>query len=219
MTKKEQAFIQRDAEYKVLDVRTWIETLKVVDPDSFTVEDPMETMNYQEYRDKVFPADLQKYFGNGSLENVSERWIGQIRHYHLFSTTLFNHLLCAQVICNLFGKKRMLEFLTATGMPEQFGKRSALVHPVRLFCNLGLIPHRNCISDYLAVFHDVSSGFDGDLPVDIEKCSPADESMSISEIKEELDKQRAYYEKWIVEPDYKCPRFYLKMRRMTVAMC
>ena len=207
--KKEQAFIQRDAKYKVLDVSTWIDTLKVVDPDSFTEEDPVETMSCQEYRDKVFPADLQKYFGDGELGNVSERWNGQIRHYHLFSTTLFNHVLCAQVICNLHGKKRMLEFLTATGMPELFGKRSALVHPVRLFCNLGLIPHRNCISDYLAVFHDVSSGFDDELPVVLEKGSLADESMSISEIKEELDKQRAYYEKWIVEPDYKCPRFYL----------
>ena len=206
--KKEQAFIQRDEKYKVLDVRTWIDTLKVVDPDSFTGEDPVETMGYTEYRDKVFPADLQKYFGDGELGNVSERWNGQIRHYHLFSTTLFNHLLCTQVICTLHGKKRMLEFLAATGMPEQFGKWSALVHPVRLFCNLGLIPHRNCISDYLAVFHDVSSGFDDELPVVLEKGSPADEF----EIKEELDKQRAYYEKWIVEPDYKCPRFYLNFR-------
>lgn len=213
ITKKEKAFIQRDAKYKVLDVRTWIDTLKMVDPDSFPWEDPMETMSYQEYRDKVFPADLQEYFGDGELGNVSERWNGQIRHYHLFSTTLFNHVLCAQVICNLHGKKRMLEFLAVTGMPEQFGKRSALVHPVRLFCNLGLIPHRNCISDYLAVFHDVSSGYDDELPIVLEKCGSADESMSIPEIKEELDKQRAYYEKWIVEPDARCPKFYLTLNK------
>ena len=213
VTKKEQAFIQRDAKYKVLDVRTWIDTLKVVDPDSFTEEDPMETMSYQEYCDKVFPADLQEYFGDGELGNVSERWNGQIRHYHLFSTTLFNHVLCAQVICNLHGKKRMLEFLAVTGMPEQFGKRSALVHPVRLFCNLGLIPHRNCISDYLAVFHDVSSGYDDELPIVLEKCGSADESMFIPEIKEELDKQRAYYEQWIAEPDARCPKFYLTLNK------
>lgn len=205
--KKEQAFIQRDAKYQVLDVGTWIDTLKLVDPDSFTEADPMETMGYKEYLEQGFPADLQKYFGDGGLENVSDSWSGLLHHFLLFSTTLFNHLLCAQVICKLHGKKRMREFLAATGIPDQFGKRPALVHPVRLFCNLGLIPHRNCISDYLAVFQDVSSGFDDELSVVVGKCSPADESISISEIKEELDKQRAYYEKWIVEPDYKCPRF------------
>ena len=217
--KKEQAFIQRDAKYQVLDVGTWIDTLKLVDPDSFTEADPMETMGYKEYLEQGFPADLQKYFGDGGLENVSDSWNGLLHHFLLFSTTLFNHLLCAQVICNLFGKRQMQEFLTATGMPDQFGNRSALVHPVRLFCNLGLIPHRNCISDYLAVFHDVSSGYDSELPIVLEKCSPADEAMSISEIKEELYKLRAYYEKWIMEPDAKCPRFYLNLRRMTVAMC
>lgn len=122
------------------------------------------------------------------------------------------YMQCAQVICKLHGKKRMREFLAATGIPEQFGKRPALIHPVRLFCNLGLIPHRNCIPDYLAVFHDVLLVFDDRLSVVMERCSPADESISISEIKEELNKQRAYYEKWIVEPDYKCPRFYLDFR-------
>ena len=216
---KEQSFIERDAKYKVLDVRTWIDTLKVVDPDSFTGEDPVGSMSYKEYRDQVFPTDLQKYFGDGVLENVSEKWSGLVRHYHLFSTTLFNHVLCAQVICNLYGKKRMLEFLSATGMPELFGKRPALVHPVRLFCNLGLIPHRNCIADYLAACHDISAGFDGELSNVIEKCGPADESMSIPEIKEELDKQRAYYEKWIVEPDAKCPRFYLGLTSLHKRVC
>ena len=208
--KMEQAFIQRDAKYKVLDVRTWIDTLKVVDPDSFAGEDPVETMSYQEYRDKVFPTDLQKYFGNGELENVSERWNGQIRHYHLFTATLFNHVLYAQVIGNACGKKQLREFLSATGMPAQFGQRAALVHPVRLFCKLGLIPHRNCIADFLPVFREVSAGFDDELHRLFEKGNTL---LPTSMLKEELEKQRAYYEQWIAEPDARCPKFYLTFNK------
>ena len=208
--KRERAFVQRDMKYKVLDVRTWIDTLKFVDPDSFTDEDPVETMDYQEYRDKVFPMDLQKYFGNGELENVSERWNGQIRHYHLFTATLFNYVLYAQVIGNACGKKQLREFLAATGIPAQFGQRAAFVHPVRLFCKLGLIPHRNCIDDFLPIFREVSAGFDSELPRLFEK---GDTPLPASMLKEELEKQRAYYEQWIGKPDARCPRFYLTLNK------
>lgn len=61
---KEQAFVERGAKYNVLDVRTWIDTLKVVDPDSFTDEDPVETMDYQEYSPRLILSIV-----------MEERWI------------------------------------------------------------------------------------------------------------------------------------------------
>ena len=202
-------YVDRDNQYNVLDVRTWIDTLKLVDPDSFAVEDPVDSMDYKEYRDQVFPTDLEKYFRNGKLENVSGEWLGRIRHYHLFTSTLFNHLLCSQVICNRYGKSQMKEFLSASGMPRQFGQQAALIHPVRMFCKLGLVPHRNCITDFLSVFHEVSAEYDRESPRLLEKCNSA-VTMAASGLMDELDSQRAYYEQWIKEPDFRCPKYYIK---------
>lgn len=210
--KNDRSLMHRDNKYNALDVRTWIDSLKTVDPDSFAEEDPVDSMSYKEYRDQVFPTDLKKYFGDGRLGNISGEWLGRIRHYHLFTSTLFNHVLCSQVICNLYGKDQMKDFLSASGMHEQFAQKAALIHPVRLFCELGLIPHRNSITDFLPVFHEVSTEFNKELPAVLEKCS-SDVTLMSPKLMDELEDQRAFYVKWIEEPDERCPKFYIKLSK------